>query len=306
LVVSESVSTASSYGWSWFKDEIQKGVAFSERYCGDFLALIEDMDRVVAQILARPTSPMAGRPQDYVVSILVVRAFRLTVSALYIGLGGYPDSAANLERTIWEISIRLLDMTRAPSAAALGFLLDGVASEVAHMKAELSHRQMKSEPVHHLPKNIERAQTHYDSLARFAKERGFDPEKIRNKHGRLNLRQVCKDFGVEKAYLVDYALGSAYVHEKNAASSDYVIDATEERKFNLGPVGVPGGPATIAIDVLMDMARVLTIGTRIVDDADAVKHADEALQKVLRLQEAHESRPGWPKMNAASSSDSSA
>lgn len=234
------MTDASSYGWSWFSDEIQKGVAFSARYCGDFLDVIEEMDFVAGRIFARPTSPTADRPQDYVILILVARAFRLTVSSLYIGLGGYPDSTANLERTVWEISIRLLDMTRAPAAAAPGFLLDGAAAEVAQMKAELAHRQVNSEPVHRLPKNIERAQEHHDALARFTRERGFDPEQIRRKHGRLNIRQVCKEFGVEKAYLVDYAMGSAYVHEKRMASSDYVIEAKDGRGFHLGPSELPG------------------------------------------------------------------
>lgn len=286
-----------SFGWSWFSSEIQKGVTFSERHCRDFLDIVGEMDSLVGRIFARPTSPMAARPQDYVVSILVARGFRLTITSLYIGLGGYPDSGANLERTIWEISIRLLDMTRAPAAAALGFLIDGAAAEVAHMSAELAHRQANSEPVHQLPKNVERAQAHHDDLARFARERGFDPEQVRRKHGRLNIRQVCKDFGIEKAYLVDYAMGSAYVHEKNMASSDYVIEAKAERQFHLGPVGTPGGPVTIAVDVLTSMARVLTTATRILEHEDIINRADEILQKVIGLREAHSSRPLWPKLD---------
>jgi hypothetical protein len=135
------VTDISAYGWPWFRDEIRKGVALSERYCSDFLALVADIDSVAGEVFARPTSPFSDRPQDYVVSVLVARAFRLTVSALYIGLGGYPDSGTNLERTVWEISIRLLDMTRARADAALGFLLEGTASEIAQVEAELDHRR---------------------------------------------------------------------------------------------------------------------------------------------------------------------
>jgi len=284
------MTNTSAYGWSWFRDEIQNGVAFSERHCSDFLDLVEEMDSIVAAIFARPTSPFSDRPQDYVVSILVARAFRLTVSSLYIGLGGYPDSGTNLERTVWEISIRLLDMTTAPAAAALGFLLDSTASEIGHVQAELDHRRVESQPVHLLPENRDRLQNHYDALGCFARDRGFDPEQIRRSHGRLNIREVCRRFGVEKAYLVDYAFTTAYVHEKNAASSEYVIDRKDQRQFHLGPVGVPGGPGTIAIDVLMNMARVLTMATRIVQQEDIVKRSDEILQKVLGLDEVHRSR----------------
>lgn len=288
------MTDTSAYGWSWFRDEIRKGVAFSERCCGDFLALVENMDLIAGEVFARPTSPFSDRPQDYVVSVLVARAFRLTVSSLYIGLGGYPDSGTNLERTVWEISIRLLDMTRAPAAAALGFLLDGTASEIAQVEAELDHCRVNGQPVHLLPKNRERLQGHYDALGRFVRDQGLDPEQIRRTHGRLNIREVCKSFGIEKAYLVDYALTTAYVHEKNAASSDYVIDGKDQRQFHLGPVGTPGGPVTIAIDVLMDMARVLTIATRIVQQEDITKRADEILQKVVSLRDVHSSRPRWP------------
>jgi hypothetical protein len=255
---------------------------------------VEELDGVVGAIFARPMSPLSDRPQDYVVSILVARAFRLTVSSLYVGLGGYPDSATNLERTAWEISIRLLDMTTAPVAAALGFLLDAAALEISHVQAELDHRQANREPLHLLPQNRQQLQAHYDALERFVRDRSLDPEQIRRAHGRLNIREACKRFGIEKAYLVDYALNSAYVHEKNAASSDYVIEKENERQFHLGPVGTRGGPTTIAIDVLMNMARVLTIATRIVQEEDIVKCADEILKKVITLRDRYSSRPNWP------------
>jgi hypothetical protein len=187
-----------------------------------------------------------------------------------------------------------LDMTTAPVAAALGFLLDGTTAEIAQVEAELSHRQGTGEPVHQLPNNRTRLQESYEALGRFARERGLDPEKIRRIHGRLNIRAVCKRFGIEKAYLVDYGLSTSYVHEKNAASSDYVIEGKDERQFHLGPVGSPGGPATIAIDVLMDMARVLTIATRIVEQDDIIRAADEILRKMVALSHSHSSRPRWP------------
>lgn len=281
-----------TYGWSWFRDEIQKGVAFSERYCRGLLDLVEEMDLIVGALLARPTSPMSDRPQDYVVSVLVTRAFRLTISSLYLGLGGYPDSATNFQRTVWEIGIRLLDMTTAPVAAALGFLLDGAASEVSQVEAELDHRQRHGLPVHLLPRNLETLRAHYERLGRLARDRDLDPEAVRRAHGRLNVREVCRRFGVEKAYLVDYALTTGYVHEKNLATSDYVIERPDERQFHLGPVGVPGGPVTIAIDVLNNVARLMTIATLILQDGELTKRADELQKKLVKMRETLESQTG--------------
>lgn len=288
------MTSTSAFGWSWFRREIQESVAFSERHAGGFLNLVEEVDALLGSILARPTSPLSDRPQDYVVSILVTRAFRLTISSLYIGFGGYPDSGTNLERTIWEIGIRLLDMTAAPAAAALGFLLDGAASEIAQIEAELAHRQVNGQPVHLLPQNRERLQGQQNTLECAARDKGLDPERIRRAHGKLNIRDVCKRFGIEKAYLVDCAFTTAYVHEKNAASSSYVIEKEDDRQFHLGPVGVAGGPITIAIDVLMNMARVLTIAARIVQQESIIQRADEILKKLVSLSGAYGSRPRWP------------
>jgi len=182
-------------------------------------------------------------------------------------------------------------MSRRPVAAALGFLLDSTALEISHVQAELDHRQVNGEPVHLLPKNRETLQAHYEALNRAARDRHLDPDEIRRTHGRLNIREVCKRFDIEKAYLVDYAFNSAYVHEKNAASSEYVIEGENERQFHLGPIGVPGGPATIAVDVLMNMARVLTIATRIVQQEDIIRRADQTLEKVVTLRDTQISPP---------------
>ena len=279
----EQIVKASGYSWLWFRNEIRDRVTFTEPHCRDLLDLLEEMDSIVGAIFARPTSPFSDRPQDYVVSILVARAFRLTVSSLYIGLGGYADSASNLDRTTWEIGIRLLDMTSQPIAAALGFLLDSAASEISHVQAELSYRQINSEPIHLLAKNLAVLQRHYELLKQATRDRHLDPDRIRRTHGRLNIREVCKRFDIEKAYLVDYAFNSAYVHEKNAASSEYVIEGEHERQFHLGPVGSPDAAAAMVFDVLMNMARVLTTATRIVQEKAIITSADRLLDKVVAL-----------------------
>lgn len=268
------MSADPKFGWPWFRDEIAKGVAFSESHCRDLLGLVEEMDNLVGAILARPTSPSSERPQDFVVSLLVARAFRLTVSSLYIGLGGYPDSEQNLQRTVWEIGVRLLDIMSAPVHAAFGYILDGLASEIARMEAELEHRRAASEPVHQLPANLDAYRKEFADLSAAAQARDLAPELVRRRHGRLNIREVCKRFGIEKAYLVDYASASNYVHEKGAAAGGYMEDVAQGRRFHLGPIGVLGGPTTIAIDGLTNFARVLAVATRVVEDEPLVQQAD--------------------------------
>jgi len=270
------------YGWAWFRDEIARGVQLSEARCTSILAHIQEMDAIVCDIVARPTSPFSDRPQDFVVSLLATRVFRLTVSALYIGLGGYHDSATGLTRTVWEIAIRLLDMTDSPEAAALGFLLDAASSEINHVDAELEHRQRSQLPSGNLANNLRMMRSHYDALAQVTITRDLDPKVIASRHGILNFRNVCERFGIGKAYRVNYAFQTGYVHEKASAATDYMIETPEGREFHLGPVGVPGGPQTVAIDVLTDAALALVTAARIIGDGELIQRTDNLLEALRR------------------------
>jgi len=83
----------------------------------------------------------SDRPQDFVVPTLSVRAFRLAISSIQLALSGYVDSVPNLDRTIFEIGIRLLDISTDPIAASLAYLIQGAHEEISTMEIELAYRR---------------------------------------------------------------------------------------------------------------------------------------------------------------------
>jgi len=248
------------------------------------LDLIEPIDRLVGQLVRRETSFASDRPQDYVASILAVRAFRLTISQIHLALAGYPDACPNLDRTVWEISVRLLDIASHPVAGALGYLLQGIVEELAAARAEHEHRVAEGMPITNLPANIAMIEKHYGRLQELARNRGLDPQRLQRTHGRLNYRAVCQAFGIEKAYLVNYAFTSGYVHEKNWATHEFMYDAEGERHFEMGPV-VASRPEAIA-DAITNLLLVIggaasVVGAKSVgDEADAILNGIDRRMKL--------------------------
>ena len=268
------------YGWEWFRSSMAKATLWSEPPCRDALGLVREIDELVSQILAWPTSPFSERPQDYVVSLLVTRSFRLAVSTVHLSLAGYADSATVMQRTVWEIALRLLDMTTAPVEAASGYLLDSAAIEIGHLEAEVGYMEAEGEPLGFVPQNLEMAREHYADLRKAAADKGFAPDYLRGRHGRLNYRDVCRRFEMDRAYLVGYAFLGACAHEKNAASDDFVKEKDEHRDFEVGPVGPPERNAATVFDVLGLMIGILPIAASIMERKDLVEPAQQLANRM--------------------------
>ena len=271
------------YDWEWFRDTMTKAVPWSEPACRSALDLVKGIDATVGQLLAWTTSPLSDRPQDYVVSLLVARSFRLAVSTVYLSLAGYADSATVMQRTVWEISIRLLDMTTAPAEAALGYLLDSAAIEIGHLSAEIGYMEAEGKPPGFAPENLERAHKHHSDLGQAASDMGFDRDRLQSRYGRLNYRDVCQRFGMDRAYKVGYAFLGAFAHEKNAAASDFVTDKGEHRDFEVGPVGPPERNAATVFDVLGLMAAILPVAASIMEREDLVEAAQRLADRAQTL-----------------------
>jgi hypothetical protein len=277
----QEVKQETDYSWPWFHQETKRVAEIAEREPAalTLLAFLPEFGAVLEEILARPSSPLSDRPQDYVAALLASRSFRLTIGAIQLSLSGYPDSAVNLQRTVWEVHIRCLDLTRDSVAGALGFLLDGVAAEIKEMQTLFARLEKKKQPTQVLAIHLKHGEDRWQALAERARAFGFDPKVIQKQRGHLNVFEVCKDFEIEDAYRLDYAHGSGHVHEKNRASPLFVTQNENERVFELGPVVGLHTLASIA-DTLTNLSRVLwTIG-KIVDDEGVLERAGRVM---LRL-----------------------
>jgi hypothetical protein len=266
------------YDWRWFRDAMHECTAIGEREAAELLPLVSELDALIGAVVARPTSPFSDRPQDYVVSLLCARAFRLTVSAIKLALAGYPDSAVNLSRTTWEIAVRCLDLLENPVAGALGYLLEGLTSEAGQLTTELDHRQRVGEPVFQGPENLKSIQEQVRKLEAHARKLGHDPDKIRKRHGHLNVFQVCERFGLEKAYRVDYAFGSGHVHEKNVAPSLFTAEKDGGREFEMGPI--PGHGEPVTLDSMMDLTLVVGATAGVLGDKELSARVDAVLHRL--------------------------
>ena len=233
---------------------------------------------IVIKMVHRPMSYASDRPQDFVVPILSVRAFRLAISSIQLALSGYVDSVPNLDRTIFEIGIRLLNMTTDPIAASLAYLMQGANEEISTMEVELAYRKQHGLEAINLPTNLKHMHKYVENLQVLCRNRGIDPEVARKKHGKLNIREICRKFGIEKAYLVNYAYTSSYIHEKNVATADFYYESPGSRNFEMGPI--PQAISYAIADSLMNLALVLEIGCKILEDEGLIHRSAGLVQSV--------------------------
>jgi hypothetical protein len=174
-------------------------------------------------------------------------------------------------------------MTTAPVEAALGYLLDSAAIEIGHLETEVGFREAEAEPLGFAAVNLDLAREHYGDLRDAAAAKGFDPERLRSRYGRLNYRDVCRRLGIERAYQVGYAFMGAYVHEKNAATDDFVMEKDGQRSFVVGPVGPPERNAASVLDALVDMTRILPVAATIMEREGLAETSEQLADRMHAL-----------------------
>ncbi len=273
--------TGEVYPWPAFREWMVELAARNESRHEKLYGLIEAYDRFVGLVLNRPHGLDSSRPQDYLACILLVRAFRLMIGGLWLGASGYSDLSPSLGRTIWEIGIRLVYSQKAPEAAAFAFFVHADTRELESMEAELHHRRSRGEDVGKLPANCERMREHRAELESLAAARGVDLAKALNLFGRLNVRQACREMGVEKAYLVDYAFASGHVHEQNLTTPSFLSVSDGLAQYELGPVE-SGDTEAVTLDLLRDFSLVADAAAHLVEDEGAVALAEKIQAQLIK------------------------
>lgn len=280
------------FDWRYFSGTMRQTLRDAESRWPGVLDAIETADTLVGRLVARETSYASDRPQDYVASILAVRCFRLAISAVYVALSGFPDSSPNIYRTIWEITIRLLDMTTDPVAGSLGYLLAGSRQKLSVASAERDHRVADGlPPSAALESRIMDYQARHERFEALAVARDLDPLKLERRYGRLNFREACDRLGIEKAYTVNYAFASGYAHERDIATQDFCSSDQDDRCFEMGPI------LDSRIEAVADTLRYLFLSVQgaaaIVGDQQLIADAEEVLCSLEGL-------PDWPSSAPAS------
>lgn len=156
------------------------------------------------------------------------------------------------------------------------------------MTAELEHRLASGLPTDALPANLDAGRHRLADLESLARRQGLDPREIQRRHGRLNVLEVCKRHGIEKAYYVDFAFDSAHVHEKNAATSTFVTDLPSERRFSLGPE--PASSQFAMVDSLKFLGRVFVLAAEILGDPGLLDTLDQVGMAQFKIEQRMMSR----------------
>lgn len=248
---------------------------------GDIFKYIPILDHVVAKIIDRPLSYAYERPQDFVTAILSVRAFRLTIGGLHIASSGYPDLTPNISRTVWEISLRLLLLKENPIKGSIGYLLFGVSEEIKSLDAEIEHRKSRQQVLGKLERNRKTIKEYHDELKAIAKKRGINPDQAQKEFGKINTKKLCKKYGIGKAYKVNFAFQSGFIHARYETRQDFYEESSGMRTFNMGLL--ESGCREAALDALLNLALVISFAAEVVEDKKVITETDSILREINSL-----------------------
>lgn len=270
-----------TFPWSAFRATMADLAVRNERRCSKLYALIEPFDAFVGAVIRHPHGIDSERPQDCLACVLVVRSFRLAIGGLWLAASGYPELSPNLDRTIWEIGIRLVYSQKDPVTAALGFFIYAARREAESIEAELAHRRSRALDLEHFPENYQSVRSRQNWLESAAKARGIDVAKAVTTFGKLNIREACREIGIEKAYLVDYAFDSGYIHERNLATESFLSVSGSIGEYELGPT--EGGPVCEAtFDILKSFSLVAEGAARLLEDESVLTKAEKLRGRLIR------------------------
>jgi hypothetical protein len=147
------------------------------------------------------------------------------------------------------------------------------------MEAELAYRNSNRIPVGHLTENCRTTRDHRAWLEGVAQAQGVDIVSAVKTFGHLNVRQACREMGIEKAYLVDYSFESGHVHEQNLTTHSFMTVLGKAAQYEGGPTEEKTFESTF--DVLRNFSLVAAAAAKLTEDEIAVADANR-LQKELK------------------------
>jgi len=274
------MSEETFWGWPEFKAEIAKMTSGQERYFKSILPLLKKGDEIVAKIVNHPLSYLGKRPQDFVVTSLVTRCFRLSIIALHSALGGYHDTVPVLLRPSYEIGLRLLQIQREPIPASLGYLLGGTKEEIRIAESWLKYLRNSRQPTGNLEHNIKSLKAYVKIIRKELESHGYSPDEVEKKYGKLSPQRVAKEFGIEEHfYDISFGFMSGYVHERGFALDNYYRHIPKRRVYHTGPI--VKNPGSV-VDVFIDLFRNLHMTEEIIGEPKLAEQALTAYKNISK------------------------
>ena len=178
---------------------------------------------------------------------------------------------------MWEIGLRVLDIKAAPLDASFGYVLEGITREIASIEPELAYRKASGLPVGNLETNLHLLKNHHARVQAIARKKGVDSERAEKQHGTLNLRNVARKNGIEKAYLVNFAFQSGFAHGRSPSYNFLITEDDTRRQFSLGPDETEATEA--AVDAITQLALGLSLVADALEDPPLLQRAESLLRE---------------------------
>ncbi|WP_319561043.1 DUF5677 domain-containing protein [Marispirochaeta sp.] len=272
------------YDWNWFRERITEFLKTNSTKHLNFLKYIEDIDSILQEALNQKISPVSSRPHDYLACITMTRCFRLLISGLSLILSGFPECASNLDRSIWEIGIRLSYINeKDPIGGAFGWILSSYESDIKMLKAEYEYRIQKNDDFGNLLTNLQSKEKELKAIEEKMGEMNLDPTKMKNKFGSISIGNICDNLNIRKAYDVSYNFLSGFVHEQLKATDDITFKKDDRLFFSLGPneMNLMETKAQI-FDIIQDTLIVIGTGNELLEKNSLSKRVNELLDDLSK------------------------
>ncbi len=254
---------------------------------GEHFSIVHEYENIIMDFMEAYSKHDPVRIQDYVAILLAVRSFRLTISGVYLGLSGYPDSIPNLERTVIEILVRLIQIRTNPSEGAIGYLLSGKEEQIKAVNAEIEFRRVKGLDYSGFESSLDTLRRQYADLEGKALEIGCDPNKSIRNYGKLNVGQLIEKWGhpeLKRAYNVDFRNTCGFIHERNTATYLYSWSQKDKTWFHLGPAFQEECLAA-AWDIVRVLGASIASAAEVFEDLAIIEKTRRLLQRVNEMSE---------------------
>lgn len=239
---------------------------------------VQTFRELTVRVIERDTAIDSPRPQDYVTSVLVTFAFRATIGSLHLAISGFPELATELNRKVWEIGLRLLQLHANPVEIAYGYLLHSVSKHIQILNDDVAYRKAHDIDSHALPANRDRLQKYQSSLVAIVKAKGLDADQLLKAYKSKSLRALAQELDIEQAYLTNYAFRSSFVHAQHHSEDEIVFTQDGERCFNLGPSSENADAD--AVDAVHCMAMVLVFAASVLEDSNLVEDTSQLVGNI--------------------------
>jgi hypothetical protein len=160
------------------------------------------------------SSANGPRPQDHVAVGVAIHAFRSALASIELCVGGFADAAAPINRSVWEMQLRLFDVRQTGMLGALACLLYEAETEIAAREFELANGWYSGDDA---TGGIEAWIAWRDELRAKAIAAGFTSRDLA-RHGKLPFGDTSKEAQQLGSYKTLYARHSLTAHGSRSST----------------------------------------------------------------------------------------